>query len=57
MTMNMNSDRIEVNWKQLKSKTRQKWGKLTDDHLDVIKLKLPALPNEFLLSIKPLSYQ
>jgi len=32
----MNWDRIEGNWKQLKGKVRQKWGKLTDDDLDVI---------------------
>jgi len=32
----MNWDRIEGNWKQLKGKIQQQWGKLTDDHLDVI---------------------
>jgi uncharacterized protein YjbJ (UPF0337 family) len=32
----MNWDRIEGNWKQLKGKARQQWGKLTDDDLDVI---------------------
>jgi len=32
----MNWDRIEGNWKQLKGKVQAKWGKLTDDHLDVI---------------------
>ena len=32
----MNWNRIEGNWKQLKGKTREKWGKLTDDHFDVI---------------------
>ncbi len=32
----MNSDRIEGNWKQLKGKVREQWGKLTDDELDVI---------------------
>jgi len=32
----MNWDRIEGNWKQLKGKARQRWGKLTDDQLDVI---------------------
>lgn len=34
--MNMSWNRIEGNWKQLKGIARQKWGKLTDDHLDVI---------------------
>jgi len=32
----MNWDRIEGNWKQMKGKVQAKWGKLTDDHLDVI---------------------
>ena len=32
----MNWDRIEGNWKQLKGKAQVKWGKLTDDQLDVI---------------------
>lgn len=32
----MNSDRIEGNWKQLKGKVKEQWGKLTDDELDVI---------------------
>ncbi len=32
----MNWDRIEGNWKQLKGKAREQWGKLTDDQLDVI---------------------
>lgn len=29
-------DRIEGNWKQLRGKVREQWGKLTDDDLDVI---------------------
>jgi uncharacterized protein YjbJ (UPF0337 family) len=32
----MNWDRIEGNWKQLKGKAKVRWGKLTDDDLDVI---------------------
>ncbi len=32
----MNWDIIEGNWKQYKGNVQQKWGKLTDDHLDVI---------------------
>jgi uncharacterized protein YjbJ (UPF0337 family) len=27
---------VEGNWKQFKGKVKQQWGKLTDDHLDVI---------------------
>lgn len=32
----MNKDTFEGNWKQLKGLAKQKWGKLTDDDLDVI---------------------
>ena len=32
----MNSDIIEGNWKEIKGKVKQQWGKLTDDDLDVI---------------------
>lgn len=32
----MNWDRVEGNWKQLKGKVRQQWGKITDDQLDTI---------------------
>jgi uncharacterized protein YjbJ (UPF0337 family) len=32
----MDWDRIEGNWKQVKGKVKEKWGKLTDDDLDVI---------------------
>ncbi len=31
----MNWDRIEGNWKEIKGKAKQQWGKLTDDDLDV----------------------
>jgi uncharacterized protein YjbJ (UPF0337 family) len=32
----MNQDRIEGNWKKVKGKVKEQWGKLTDDDLDVI---------------------
>lgn len=32
----MNWDRIEGNWKQFRGHVKQQWGKLTEDHLDVI---------------------
>ena len=32
----MNWDRIEGNWKQMKGAVKEKWGKLTDDHFDMI---------------------
>lgn len=39
----MNWDRIEGNWKSVKGQARQKWGKLTDDDLDVIEGKREEL--------------
>ena len=32
----MNWDIIEGKWSQLKGSVKQQWGKLTDDHIDVI---------------------
>lgn len=32
----MNNDILEGNWKQLKGKVRENWGKLTDDEVDEI---------------------
>ncbi len=32
----MNWDIVEGNWKQFKGKVKARWGKLTDDHLDMI---------------------
>ena len=32
----MDWDRIEGNWKQVKGKVKEQWGKLTDDDLDEI---------------------
>ena len=32
----MNWDRIEGNWKQLRGKVQQQWGKLTDDDFDYV---------------------
>jgi uncharacterized protein YjbJ (UPF0337 family) len=39
----MNWDRIEGNWKEFKGQVRQKWGKLTDDDLEVIEGKRTEL--------------
>ena len=39
----MNWDRVEGNWKQLKGKVIEKWGKLTDDDWDQIKGKREQL--------------
>ncbi len=30
----MNEDIIQGNWKQLKGKVQEKWGDITNDHLD-----------------------
>ena len=32
----MDNDRIAGNWKQVKGKVKEQWGKLTDDDLDVV---------------------
>jgi uncharacterized protein YjbJ (UPF0337 family) len=32
----MNWDRVQGNWKQFKGRAREKWGRLTDDHLEAI---------------------
>ena len=29
-------DRVEGNWKQFRGRVREQWGKLTDDHVDMI---------------------
>jgi len=39
----MNWDHVEGNWKQFKGKVKEKWGRLTDDQLDVIKGKRDQL--------------
>ena len=33
----MDWNRLEGNWKQFSGRVKEKWGKLTDDDLDVIK--------------------
>ena len=32
----MNQDQLQGKWKQLRGSVKQKWGKLTDDDLNVI---------------------
>ena len=39
----MNWDQIEGNWMQFKGRIREKWGKFTEDDLDVIKGKRDQL--------------
>ena len=35
----MNRDQMQGNWKQFRGKVQEKWGKLTNDDLDVIEGK------------------
>jgi uncharacterized protein YjbJ (UPF0337 family) len=39
----MNWTQIEGGWKQFKGRAKQRWGKLTDDDLDVIEGKRDEL--------------
>ena len=39
----MDWNRVEGNWKQVKGKVKEQWGKLTDDDLDVINGKQEQL--------------
>jgi uncharacterized protein YjbJ (UPF0337 family) len=39
----MNWDRVQGNWKEFKGIAQQKWGKLTNDDLDVVEGKRQEL--------------
>jgi uncharacterized protein YjbJ (UPF0337 family) len=39
----MNQDRMRGQWKQVKGKLKEQWGRLTDDDLDVIEGKREQL--------------
>jgi uncharacterized protein YjbJ (UPF0337 family) len=39
----MNWDRLEGNWKQVKGKVQQQWGKLTNDDLNLVEGKRTEL--------------
>jgi len=39
----MNWDRVEGNWKQIKGQVQQKWGKLTSNDVDIIQGKRTQL--------------
>ncbi|PWC13283.1 hypothetical protein B4923_08700 [Brenneria roseae subsp. americana] len=39
----MNKDQTSGNWKQLKGKAKEQWGKLTDDDLKIIEGKRDQL--------------
>jgi len=42
----MNWDRVEGNWKQVKGSIKEKWGKLTDDDLDLVAGKRDKLAGQ-----------
>ena len=39
----MNKDQVEGNWKQLKGKVKEQWGKLTDNDLTVVEGNMDQL--------------
>jgi uncharacterized protein YjbJ (UPF0337 family) len=39
----MNRDTVMGNWKEIKGKAKERWGKLTNDDLDVIEGKADQL--------------
>ncbi|MDN6195197.1 MAG: CsbD family protein [Atopostipes suicloacalis] len=39
----MDSDKLEGNWEELKGKLQERWGRLTDDDMDVIDGKKSVL--------------
>ncbi|GAC1661314.1 MAG: hypothetical protein PVS2B2_13110 [Candidatus Acidiferrum sp.] len=39
----MNGDQVEGKWKQYSGKAKEKWGKLTDDDLEVVRGKRDQL--------------
>ena len=39
----MNNDRMAGNWKQVKGKIKEQWGKLTDDEVDQLEGKSDQL--------------
>ena len=42
----MNWDQISGQWKQFKGKAKEKWGKLTDDEIDVVEGQEEPTPEE-----------
>ena len=39
----MNKDQVEGNWKQLKGKVKEQWGKLTDNDLTIVEGNMDQL--------------
>lgn len=42
----MNEDIIKGNWKELKGKVKQLWGKLTNDQIDIMEGKRDVVAGE-----------
>lgn len=43
----MNWDQVEGKWKQYKGQAKEKWGKFTDDDLDVVDGKRQQIVEKF----------
>jgi uncharacterized protein YjbJ (UPF0337 family) len=43
----MNCNVIEGNWKQFKGHVKEEWGKLTDDHLEIVAGRREQLAGRF----------
>ena len=43
----MDWNRVEGNWKQIKGKIKERWGKLTDDDLNIIDGRRDQLEGRF----------
>ncbi len=39
----MNKDQIQGNWKQLKGRVKERWGRLTDDDVDLVEGRFEQL--------------
>ena len=39
----MNKDQVEGNWKQLKGKVKEQWGKLTDNDMTIVEGNMDQL--------------
>ena len=49
----MDWNRIEGNWKQFKGRAKEKWGRLTDDDLDVINGRQDQLEGKISGTLRP----
>ena len=47
----MNSDQMQGKWKQIKGSVKERWGKLTDDDIDVINGKHVSPANPYFMQV------